>query len=401
MALAASAVAALSAEETTGAEDTWVARVTSDDVTVRCGANESYYPLGTLGEGDLVLVTGRRHSWSRIETVGTAFMAATGYVKYPAADASRFTFDETTGIGTANGDIEVLARNIESEELYRSWRPVRRLADGDAVEVLSTTKTDPGTLHREAYVVHIVRLPADSIAWVSATYLEAATPEEAMTFTAWSGAAEDAGSSEPEPTTLVEAEPAPEPEPEPELIMLVEVENAWKKMAGEPIIEAELTPMQDLYVELLENYPEDLVVHRIANGRMEQLKVWSGIQDQKIRIQNLRVQLAAGTKDAEAYGLALELGGDYTAVGRIALSNTFDGRLRPLMYRLQDPDSGRTVGYLPADETVDLSTMLGQVVGVSGERDWDATWRVTVLAPDRLDILSPSTAAVGDDTDTN
>jgi hypothetical protein len=89
--------------------------------------------------------------------------------------------------------------------------------------------------------------------------------------------------------------------------------------------------------------------------------------------------------------------GEYAAVGVLALSNTFDGRLRPLMYRIQDLKSGRTIGYIPENEDLDLSALVGQSVGIAGNLAWNSNWRVSVIEGERFDLLSPTTAIVTPD----
>jgi hypothetical protein len=66
------------------------------------------------------------------------------------------------------------------------------------------------------------------------------------------------------------------------------------------------------------------------------------------------------------------------------------------MYRIQN-DSGRTIGYVPTSPAWDLSTMVGQVVGINGNVDWDASWRVNVVEATGFDLLAPTTAKVPSD----
>ena len=89
--------------------------------------------------------------------------------------------------------------------------------------------------------------------------------------------------------------------------------------------------------------------------------------------------------------------GDYALVGRLGLSNTFDGRLRPFMYRVQDVKSGRTLGYLAANEDWGLPSLVGQTIGIVGKNTWNPSWSVYVVEAERFDILSPSTATVTPD----
>ena len=103
----------------------WVGVVSSENAPVRCGANESYYPIANIRGGDLLLVNGKRQGWLKVETSGNVFKDAIGYVKYPAQNTTTLLVTGTSG--EVLSDIEVLAKNVESEELYRSRRPICRL----------------------------------------------------------------------------------------------------------------------------------------------------------------------------------------------------------------------------------------------------------------------------------
>ncbi len=383
------------------AQDTWVATVTTDGAVVRCGANESYYPMESLQAGDLLLVTGERHNWYRVDTIGNVFTDTIGYVKYPAVDAARFSVTEKTG--TAQSDLEVIAKNIDTDEMYRSWRPVAKLNRGDTVRVIESVTMEPGTLHPPAYVVHTVRMPATGTAWVNAAYLKPATTEQSTAFMASpdtaarvqetpneTGVKTEAAAVVPTETPAIAEETEDTTPP----ITLAGLEDAWARTSAEAIIGAEITPLHDLYVQLMEENTEDLVIQRVAGARAKQMEIWAAVQEQEIRIETLRMELATGAEDVDAYKLAMAISGEYAAIGRLALSNTFDGRLRPMMYRLQDPRSGRTVAYIPQTDAWDLTSMLGQTIGVSGSRGWDPQWRVQVVAPQRLDLLAPAATAV-------
>jgi hypothetical protein len=182
-----------------------------------------------------------------------------------------------------------------------------------------------------------------------------------------------------------------------EPLTLVELEAAWDKITAEPVMGAEVSPLMDMYSELLAQNSEDLVIDQIATGRVMQLGVWAGLQGQRIRIEMLRSNLAEQSDEVNEYQAVMSMYSDYALAGTLALSNTFDGRLRPFMYRIQDLNSGRTLGYLPANADWELSGLVGQTIGVVGKKKWDANWRVNVVEANRFDILSPTTATVTPD----
>ena len=384
------------APDSTNDDLTWIGVVTSDATNIRCGANESYYPIAYANVGDLVRVHGKRQNWIKIETNGGVFKDSIGYVKYPADNPAAFSTEES--VGTSSGEIEVLAKNIDSDELYRSWRPIYRMNEGDTIVVIHSMVTEPGTLHREAYVVHTVQMPASGTGWINASRVARATEEQAAAFDRWPGNPEEedasASSESNESSEEVDENASIDTEDfdDSNSISIAELEAAWNKVAAEAVMGAEVATLRDLYSELLENNKDDLVIARISNGRIKQLNVWAGLQEQRVRIEELRVELAAKTERVSEYQSAMSMYGEYALVGRLALSNTFDGRLRPFMYRIQEQKSGRTLGYLPTNKDWDLTSLLGQTIGVTGTKSWNPNWRVNVVDAQRFDILSPATA---------
>jgi hypothetical protein len=78
---------------------------------------------------------------------------------------------------------------------------------------------------------------------------------------------------------------------------------------------------------------------------------------------------------------------DYTMVGRLNSSRVYDGKRLPLLYRLQDPVGGRTLGYVKPTKDVDLTPGLGRMVGIVGTKSYDAGYRLMIVTPRRLDIF--------------
>ena len=384
------------AQEDVVTNNAWWGEITADATAVRCGANESYYPLLFLTAGDVVRVVGKRQDWYQVVTEGPSFLDTVGYIKYPEKDALVFMVEGDNG--TSGGEIEIIAKNVESNELYRSWRPVYRLEGGDTVRVISTEKKAPGTLHSEAYIVHTVALPQEATAWINVLFIKKTTnlvvEEAAVNTTIASGEetiSETVTSTEPGTASSTD-----ETEEGLQILTLSELEEAWTVISKEPVMGAEIGPLHDLYGQLLEENIGDLVIERISIGRMKQLEVWKQLKSQKERIAALRARLGTEYGAISEYIEVMDTYGDYALVGRLALSNTFNGKIRPFMYRVQN-SSGRTIGYLPANPNWDLSTMVGQVVGINGDVDWDASWRINVVNATGFDLLAPTTAKVPSD----
>jgi uncharacterized coiled-coil protein SlyX len=168
-------------------------------------------------------------------------------------------------------------------------------------------------------------------------------------------------------------------------------------MSAEPVMGAEVTPLMDMYAQLLSENSKDLVIEQIASGRIKQLEVWAGLQNQRVRIETLKTNMVEQSDEVEDLQSVMSLYGNYALAGRLSLSNTFDGRLRPFMYRIQDIKSGRTLGYLSANNDWGLSSLVGQTIGLVGENKWNPNWSVYVVEAERFDLLSPTTATVTSD----
>ena len=81
--LVASLTFATHGQDGVDSDSSWWGEITTDSAAVRCGANESYYPISFLTTGDTVRVVGKRQDWCEIVTEGSSFDGVVGYIKYP------------------------------------------------------------------------------------------------------------------------------------------------------------------------------------------------------------------------------------------------------------------------------------------------------------------------------
>ena len=459
-ALALTPQAAPEATGTDPADGSRLAVVTANDVYVRSGPADSYYPFGKLRRGDVVKVVGEKPRWARIATAGPAFRGFFGYIRYPRSDAERFELDETGRRGRTLGLTRVLAPNLNTGyEPNDSWRRIHLLDAGVKLSVLETTEND-------RLVTHKIVLPAEAEGWISLSLLEPAPPEavaawtkalrDGVAATAGSRTADIAPASPPagslpvlgrdEPAvpdvdgrrpTMVDREgtvaqggealstPAPVIEPAaddeddvetwitpapteaappprvtrtpaparavpapPRHVGLDELEAAYERLRAEPIRTAEVLPLRDLYRALAADRADEPKTARFAAARAEQLTIWSDLQQRRGELDRLRKRLAVSAEQSEAVRVALEATGLYVAVGRLATSTVYDGTGLPRLFRVQDTVTGRTVAYLRPDDGFDLYSMLGQIVGVVGDRFFEEDLRLTLVKPRRIDLLS-------------
>lgn len=171
-------------------------------------------------------------------------------------------------------------------------------------------------------------------------------------------------------------------------VTLEDVEEVFERVRGDEIESAELRELQRLYGEVARQHDEDSAKHRFAQARIEQLDLRIEVQNRRRELRELRNRMDRAREDSEARRRALDAQSSYNIVGRLNTSTIYDGRRLPRMYRIQDPDSARTLAYIRPDEEFDLVGMLGQLVGVVGEKTYDGSLRLNLVEPRRIELLA-------------
>ncbi len=411
--------------------------VTADDVNVRSGPADSYYPFGRIQAGDVVKVIGEKNNWDRVAVQGPVFRAFFGFIKYSPGDTTHFRLNDDGVTGLTLGRMHVLAPNLNTNfNPTSSWKPLLRLDADVTVQILQTFQTDDE-------VVHKIALPKESQGWVSKSLLREATASEVEAWgriqrgeepvleeaphaaapvspreeqdvppvediaplltpptvpveTVTPTAASDANT----PRTLTpETElPAPVTTEAPrqlteEETRLDELEEVLKVLLLEPLATAEVQPLQNLYRELGQSATDPTVI-RYAKARTDQLQIWNELQQRKTELAVMRRRLERTADDTRASLIDVQRTHEYVSIGRLSASIIYDGRRLPKLFRLQD-NSGRTIAYLRTDDEFDLSGMLGQLVGVFGNKNYDGGLRLNIITPTGFDILAPRSTEVG------
>jgi len=199
--------------------------------------------------------------------------------------------------------------------------------------------------------------------------------------------------------TPAEAEPTIENRPLPTLRNL---EQAYAAVLAQKSGMAELEPLigeHERYLTAMDNgeAPGDDLDREVLVAHLELLKIRADLQRSMLRIEGVREQ-AKKSIDRIDEGIAgIDRSSEYVVVGRLTASVVYDGKRLPLLYRVQsiDEDSGRTLAYVVPAKGVDLSGSLGSIVGVAGVAHVDASSRLNIVTPQRVDKLrAGATAAV-------
>lgn len=382
---------------------TYFATVTADNVYVRSGPSvQSSYPFGKMDRGEVVRVVEENFGWARVQTAGRAFADMNGFI--PVDDRAQLSVDGATI--TANATTELRAPNISADSTPdSSWKQIGRIEAGATLAVITRIDAERGS-------VWSVRLPEMGEGWINSNFLRRSTAAEAVAFdkavvseeiaTIAAEGAIIADSSAPTETgepvaeiAVVEMKPA-KPAKSPEQIAtelrratFADLEVAWLKIKGQPTADAEVGALYARYIVFAAESANDPSFQARAASRIAQLEVQQEVQNKIFELQATKTRLTGECEQINDVAVAIEARSEYTAVGVLNASLVYDGIALPLLFRLQDPSTGQTVAYVVPGDGFQLSTMLGTLIGVKGEKSYDDALKLDTITPKTIDYLTP------------
>jgi hypothetical protein len=170
---------------------------------------------------------------------------------------------------------------------------------------------------------------------------------------------------------------------------LSDLEARYEAEMAKPIAEQPLDAMRIDYDRLKGS--EDLTPQdkALINARIEVIKTRQELQRSLAEITAVKKQVDEGAAHRAAEDAAKPK--QYVAVGRLNASTLYTGDKLPLLYRLVDPLSGLTIAYVQPDKiTKDIDLLLGNFVGVVGEKQYDPALKLNIIKATDVDGLSPS-----------
>ena len=172
---------------------------------------------------------------------------------------------------------------------------------------------------------------------------------------------------------------------------LAALEREYEKLSGAPQTPsiAEIRALQQKYTAIADRNQDVRRTSLFAQARAKQLYIWADLQDRRAELAELRTRVGQSAGDADEAVVAMDANSRYIIMGRLSVSRVYDGGKLPQLYRLQEPGTGRTVAYLRPSEEVDLVPMLGQLIGIVGDKSYDPGLRLTLVTPRRIDLLAP------------
>ncbi|MFB0985939.1 MAG: hypothetical protein QMB94_06530 [Phycisphaerales bacterium] len=170
-------------------------------------------------------------------------------------------------------------------------------------------------------------------------------------------------------------------------VTIGEAEAAWDVVKESPHDDAELEALQLVFVSIAARENASATEKRLAELRIRQIEIRREVQRRLATLHKLENRNDVDRERIENAKVAIIARADYTMVGRLNASRVYDGKRLPLLYRLQDPVGGRTLGYVKPTKGVDLTPGLGRMVGLVGTKSYDAGYRLMIVTPRRFDIF--------------
>ena len=175
------------------------------------------------------------------------------------------------------------------------------------------------------------------------------------------------------------------------------LESAWKTMVEGPVLEAEPEPLKREF-EALANQTDNEIIASQAKRLLEAIDLFKLIQTEERKFIELQARLGQLESDVAARQKLALSRTDLDFVGILSTSKAYDGkpgangRPRPLLLRLRDPVSQRTVVYLnpkgPLSEQLWQLSRNQALIGISGTRGANLLGVPQLQAVGTLEVLA-------------
>lgn len=416
------------AQEVREIEPTWRI-VTRDGVAVRSGPQSVFYSIAEYDKGRMLLVDAEVGDQAR--------------VRYPEDLYAMVPQDEARAV---NDSVIELVRPSALRApstllgLSGSWKALYEtdLPAGTKLTVRETLKNDRGQI-----VGYRVVAPAPPVAsapargFIAADALRDATDAEIAKHLGNRPAVEPVVTQpavEPAPTRPAAVQPEAEPKAQTETSPATQTQdqpqNPTTREPDSSLLDPIVTPtpiepaprVTDIKASSLENLEasfsaarqlppqqlddslEELLAEfsrtraeanddeRLAaqlDMRIEWLKLRIATRDQRRAIEAALSSANERSAELENQVSAWRKGRSYQLVGRLVVSNVYNGERLPKMYRIQTVSrvdgSPRTLGYVTPDAS--MEGKLGSVVGIVGEPRFDPQLRLVIVRPDQVDVM--------------
>lgn len=402
----------------------FVGEITANNVYVRSGPSDSYYPTTKLSKGTRVTVRGTKFQYVKIEPpagsfsyVGKAYVErrGDGGIGRVTTAANVRTGSELNPMKTTvqtklepGTDVKIQG---EQEEYYKIDPPpgAYLYVQKDYVTPVERIRTEGEEVAASPPAQGQPQQPAQSpptadASGTTGTIAEIATGPhgEAREKPAVEGetrapattspvVTSDARPTEPHPTTTRPTDSQP-----------VSADARFEKLEGEfeaasqrPVIDQPVDALLTGYQELVKDDVLAESLKRIADVRIAALKVRQQTREEFAAVRKSQEEMNARRQALQAEREELEEQIKATnveffaAVGTLRTSSLQQGPRGTTLYRLTDPETGRTLVYVRSADR-EFGALVNQFVGVKGELKADPLLRMKVITPSETRPVDPT-----------
>jgi len=380
--------------------------VNADNVYVRSGAGDNYYPTMKLNKGDKVTVIGEKFDWLKV-------MPPQGSFSYVG---KHFVDKKENGVGVVNREnvnvragstLNALKTTVQSqlapgqevkildevEEYYKIAPPsdAALYVKKDLVDVLrvmpqvanagAAQQTAPKAIETPTQSPVAEKPTTDTPAGVPLDQPPAPTAEQIA-----------AGTASTQPTQVAGGQPAPSTQPTAE-VTFDKLEKDFDVASGKPIEQQPVAELLKSYETLIKDPQLPESMRRVADYRTQVLKARAEARADFIAMQKKqdetkqKIQALQAEREEIAQQIQKNDVKIYTAVGTIRTSSIQQGGAT--LYRLTDPQNGRTVCYIRSDDPK-YGGMIGQFIGVKGDLSTDSSLGLKVVTPTEVSEVDPN-----------
>ena len=393
--------------------------VNADNVYVRSGAGDNYYPTMKLNKGAKVVVIGEKFDWLKIVPPEGSFSYVGKHFVEKKADGVGVVNRENVNV-RAGSTLNALKTTVQSqlapgqevkildevEEYYKIAPPTdaavyikKELVDvlrvmpqvANAGAAQPAPQQQPKTETTPTIETPVAQKPAAEAAAPGAgagaeplNQPPAPTPEQI--------AAGNAPAAT-QPTQVADAAKAPATTQPTAEVTFDKLEKDFETASSKPIEQQPVAELLKSYDQLIKDPQLPESMRRVADYRAQVLKVRAEAREQFILVQQQqeeakkKIQALQAEREEIAQNIEKNDVKIYTAVGTLRTSSVQPGG--GTLYRLTDPQNGRTVCYLRSDDAK-FGGMIGQFIGVKGELSTDASLGLKVVTPNESAQVDPN-----------
>jgi uncharacterized protein YgiM (DUF1202 family) len=360
-----------------------IGTINADAVYVRSGAGDNYYPTMKVNNGTQVTVVGVKFDWLKcLPPEGSFCYVAKVYIEKGAGDTGRVNKDDVNV--RAGSALNAMKTTVQG-----------KLSQGQSVKILG---------EQDEY--YKIAPPPDAFVYVKKDFVTFVKAQPQV-------AGKPAGSDQPvevkpgdlNPPALVAttqqaiegqaptAIAAASTQPSPVEAQFDKLEADFTAASAKPIEQQPVAEMLGGYQKLIADPQLPESMRRIADLRTQTLKARADVREQFVALQKAQeeskkrqVALKAEQQEIEQQIKKSDVH-VFAAVGTLRTSSLQAGK--GVLYRLTDPQSGRTVCYIRSDDGK-VAGLMEKFVGVKGQVTTDPALSLKVVAPTDIVEVDPN-----------